>query len=52
MLTKQIQSEIKEVNKKLVKIEKNTIPKPQPKNTISKTDNAKKKTDNAKKKSR
>ncbi|HEY0579959.1 MAG TPA: hypothetical protein VGC75_04565, partial [Candidatus Nitrosocosmicus sp.] len=62
MLIKQIQSETKEINKKLIKIEKNTTAskpqtknttasKPQTKNTNSKTV-ANKKPDNKKKKTK
>jgi hypothetical protein len=53
MLNKQIQSEVKEINKKLMKIEKNTTStttsKPQSRNVNSKTI-TNKKTDNKKKK--
>ena len=55
MLNKQIQSEIKEINKKLMRIEKNTttVSKPQTKNVNSKTTvNKKAAADNKKKKTK
>ena len=54
MLNKQIQSEIKEINKKLMRIEKNTttVSKLQTKNVNLKTTVNKKAADNKKKKTK